>query len=139
MVQGGSGEKVYFDIPCVTVTWRPADGYILIEMKAWCESSEYAAALEAALVAIREQKATKQVVDARAGRALVERDQQFVATDWLPRALAAGLKYTALVMPKSQVATVNVENIATRAPTSGSPNTRFFATLREAATWIRSL
>jgi hypothetical protein len=35
MMQGGSGEKVYFDIPCVTVTWRPAEGYILIEMKAW--------------------------------------------------------------------------------------------------------
>lgn len=57
---------------------------------------------------LREEGATKWLSDNRQVDAHSPEDTEWINTDWLPRAIEAGWKYWALVVPKETIALMNM-------------------------------
>jgi hypothetical protein len=132
------GEKVYLDAPYVSVRWVSAGRWVQVEWKAWANSSEYRAAHETVLLAIRENRASKNLIDAMNARVISDADQRWLIEDWIPRAIAAGRRWTALVLPKSALGRTISENID-KLPRPNRTKVQYFQTVEEAAAWLSTV
>ena len=132
-----AGDRVYIDEPYVSVRWDSGGGWVIAEWKAWATSSELRAAHETALLALVENRASKWLIDARAMRVVVKEDQRWLAEDFVPRMVAAGAHTSAVVLPKSGLASMNMEDVARNHPLTPVQR-RVFATLDEAKAWLRT-
>ena len=130
--------KVYLDAPYATVGWDGDGHWVLVEWKAWANSSEYRAAHEAILEAIRENRASRNLIDALQGRVVTDADQKWLIDDWIPRAVAAGRRWTAIVMPTSPLGRTISENID-KGPRPSLTKVQYFETVAEAAAWLSSV
>jgi hypothetical protein len=128
-------DKVYLETPYVLVHWQSDGPWVFVEWKAWANSTEYRAAHEAILGAIRDHRASRLLIDARQAKVISEDDQRWLTTDWIPRAVAAGRRWTAVVMPSSALVRTIVENIDKR-PAQGTPEVRYFDTVEAAGVWL---
>ncbi len=81
-----SSSKIYLDAPYVTVSWQRGQRWVFMEWKAWANTPKLREAHELALKAIRENRASSMLVDQRRGRVIVDEDQLWMASDWVPRA-----------------------------------------------------
>jgi hypothetical protein len=68
-------------------------------------------------------------------KAIQQSDQDWLDAEWFPRALAAGLKRMAVVLPQRGLVVMNLKDIVNRLPVN-KLEVEFFATLEEAARWI---
>jgi hypothetical protein len=132
------GDRLYLDKPYVSVRWESGGPWVLAEWKAWANSTEYRAAHEEILGVIREHHAPRFLIDARNARVVSEQDQEWINTNWIPRAVAAGRRWTAVVMPTSALVKTIVENID-RHPTSGTVGVRYFDTVDQARAWLSAV
>ena len=132
------GDRVYVDKPYVGIRWVSDGGWVLVEWKDWADSQEYRAAHETILMAIRENHASKNLIDATHAKVVSESDQKWLIENWIPRAVAAGRRSTAVVMPKSALGRTISENIDKR--TSASRTTvEYFETAADAAAWLSTV
>jgi hypothetical protein len=131
-------DKVYLDAPYVTVRWDGDGHWVLVEWKAWANSSEYRAAQEVVLVAMSENLASRNLIDATHARVVSGDDQVWLIENWIPRAAAAGRRWTAIVMPKSALGRTISENIDRR-PLPNATTVEYFETVEEAAAWLSSV
>jgi hypothetical protein len=124
--QPSDQDPVYFNRPGVAlVTWNPDLRAAYLESQGWADASESHAALDAVIRALRAHRGSRCLVDNRK-KAIKPADQEWIAEDWLPRALGAGLRLTAIVEPESGPATVTIQEI----------EVRYFATVTRAAEWL---
>jgi hypothetical protein len=130
-----ASDRVYCDEAYVCIRWDNRGKWVSAEWKGWANSDEFRAAHNLALVAIRENQATKWLVDSRAMRVVIEEDQRWLAETWIPSIVRAGIRWTAIVQPKSEVARLNVQNVNAVAR-SDKEDARFFTTLEEAERWL---
>ena len=106
--------------------------------KAFANSAELRSTLEMGITATRENRATRWLVDGLNMRVVPLDDQKWIAEDWVPRVMAAGVKFTAFVLPRSELAKLNLEATTARASSlNPSDNAmRFFPTRQEAVAWL---
>ncbi len=135
MAPGESSDKSHYEEPYVSIRWISAARRVEVEWKAWANAAEFRAALEAALGAVREHHASKLLVDFLHAKVFAEEVQKWLAEDWIPRARAAGLSWTALVLPKSELIKFNIESALAKAQ-SVHDKVRFFATIEQAVSWL---
>jgi hypothetical protein len=64
-----------------------------------------------------------------------EEGQRWLDADWIPRAVTAGRRWTAVVMPSSALARTIVENVDKR-PADSRVEARYFDTADEARTCL---
>jgi hypothetical protein len=119
----------------VSIRWDSRGGWVSAEWKGWANSAEFRAAHNLALTAIQENHATKWLVDSGKMRVVVEEDQRWLAETWIPSIIRAGIRFTAIVQPKSAVARLNVQNVNAVAR-SDQEDARFFTTLEDAKRWL---
>jgi hypothetical protein len=131
-------DKVYLDTPYVSVRWAGEGRWVLVEWKAWANTTEYRAGHEAILQAIRENRASRNLIDALQGRVVTDADQKWLIDDWIPRAVAAGRRWTAIVMPTSALGRTISENID-KGPRPSLTKVEYFQTVDEAAAWLSSV
>src|ERR1700693_1608421 len=105
------GGKVYLDTPYVLVRWDPDGPWIYVKWKAWANSSEYRATQEVIIHAFRENHASRDLIDSTDRRVFSDDDQKWLVENWMPRAAAAGRRWTAIVMPTSALGRTIAENI----------------------------
>ena len=131
------GDGVYFNHPGVAVvTWDPTIRAARIEWQGWANPTEFAAANEAITCALQEHHGSRALGDCRNMKAIQQSDQDWAAKEWLPRAISAGLTRMALVIAKSGLAQMNVENVIARVPGTKLA-VGYFETVKEAADWLR--
>src|ERR1700680_563833 len=123
-------DKTYLDTPYVCVRWIGGGPWVLVEWKAWANSSEFRAAHETVLIALRENHASRNLIDATASKVVSNDDQKWLIETWIPRAAAAGRRWTAVVMPKSALARTISENIDKR-PRPNLTKVEYFDTVEE--------
>jgi hypothetical protein len=82
-----------------------------------------------------EHHGSRWLVDGTKMRVVKQSDQDWIDRTWLPHALAAGLKRVALVIPKSGLAMMNVEDMVRRIPNT-KMDVAYFATVEEAREWL---
>jgi len=129
-------EGVYFDAPGVaSVKWDEDGQLVLVEWKGWANATEFSELLEAEIVALRKHKGSRMLADCRRQKVLNPADQDRANKAWLPRALAAGLKRFAVVLPSSVLAEVNLKASLAQVPATAL-DVAYFATAEQARGWL---
>jgi hypothetical protein len=124
--QPSDQDPVYFNHPGVAlVTWNPDLRAACLESQGWADTGESHAALDAVIRALRAHRGSRCLVDNRK-KAIKAADQEWIAENWLPRAVGAGLRLTAIVEPESGPALVIIKAI----------DVRYFSTVVRAAEWL---
>jgi hypothetical protein len=131
-------DKCYLDTPYVSVRWVSEGRWVLVEWKAWANSSEYRAAHESVLLALRENHASRNLIDATEAKVVSDDDQKWLIENWIPRATAAGRRFTAVVLPRRPLARTISENIDKR-PRLNPTKVQYFPTVKEAAAWLSTV
>jgi hypothetical protein len=127
---------VYFDAPGVaSVRWDEDGQLVLVEWHGWANSNEFAALLAAEIEALRKHKGSRLLADCRRQKVLNPADQERANKEWLPRALAAGLKCFAVVVPSSVLADVNLKASLDKVPATAL-RVAYFTTPEEAPAWL---
>ena len=127
---------VFFDKPGVaSVRWDEDGQLVLVEWQGWANPSEFADLLEAEIVALRKHRGSLMLADCRRQKGLRAADQVRASEVWLPRALAAGLKRMAVVLPTSGLAAANLKERLAKARLAAL-EVAYFATPEEARVWL---
>lgn len=117
------------------MTWDEAIGAARIEWQGWANPSEFVAANDAVITALKQHRGTKSLGDCRYLKVIKQSDQDWINQEWFPNAIAAGLKRMALVVAQSGLAQMIVEDIVSRVPGT-KLDVAYFATIKEATSWL---
>jgi hypothetical protein len=132
-----TAHDVFFDVPGVaSVRWKEDRQLVLVEWQGWANATEFSALLEAEIAALRKHRGTRILADCRRQKVLRPADQERANKEWLPRALAAGLKCFAVVVPSSALAELNLKASLDKVPAEAL-KVAYFATPEEAWDWLR--
>lgn len=93
--------------------------------------------LNTGIDALTEHNAIKWVSDDRENLALPPEDTAWSKEDWFPRALAAGWKYWALIVPQNIMARMNMKEFVDSYAEQGL-RIRVFSKPEEAIAWIKT-
>jgi hypothetical protein len=130
------GDALYYNRPgVVVVTWDATLQAVHIAAQGWADPTESRESLDAGLRALIEHHGSRWLVDGSNMKVVQQTDQDWINENWLPRALAAGLRRTAMVIPKSGLAMMNVDDMAGRGP-DDQIDFRLFSTIEKAAEWL---
>ena len=91
------------EVPCVVMTWR---GY--------ATTGQFRAANERVLEVLAERQASKLLGDIKEFVLIGSDDQAWLSSDWIPRAVQAGLRKVALTSPAFYFNRVAVETVGQR-------------------------
>jgi SpoIIAA-like len=134
--EGNATGEDYFHVPGVaSVRWDTNIQAVVETWEGWADSDEFQAILDAGVQAMSENRGSRWLADCRLQRVLKAADQEAGNKRWLPRALAAGLKRFAVVLPASGLAKANIQDHL-RAAASKQLEMAYFATLEEAQQWL---
>ena len=129
-------DGVYFNAPgTASVKWDGAAATVLAEWEGWANSAEFAAMLEAGVQALKDHRGSRWLADCRRQKVLSPADQDRADREWLPRALAAGLKKFAVVLPESGLAGMNLKDRLKEVPHT-TLQVAYFATVEQAREWL---
>lgn len=116
------------------VTWDANWNVVHIEAKGWADTAESHAVLDSALRAMTDHQGSRWLVDGRDMQAMKPSDLQWINDVWLPTAIAAGLRVAAIVMPTSEMAMQNIDDMATAA--EDKIEVRYFSSVENARQWL---
>ena len=120
--------SIFFDesVSCITVIWRN-----------YATSTQLRFIHESILHHLQEHGVNKVLGDDSALPTIHAEDQEWIIKEWLPRAMAAGLKATANKQPLSHFGKVSVGNVQAGLP--AGLITRSFDTLEDARAWLHGV
>ena len=110
---------------------------MLVEWEGWADSAEFRTLLEAGVRALVEHRGSRWLADCRRQKALKPADQDWGDKVWLPLVVASGLKRFAIVLPESQLATINLQDRENTMRGMGL-QVEYFHTVEEARSWLAS-
>jgi hypothetical protein len=129
-------QDVYFNTPGVaSVRWDQGAKLVMVEWEGWADSTEFKELLDAEIRALQAHRGSRVLVDCRQQKVLNPADQERANREWLPRALAAGLKRFAVVLPKSGLAEMNIRDALGKVPDT-ELQVAYFATVEEGKAWL---
>jgi hypothetical protein len=127
---------LYFNAPgTASVRWESPAATVLVEWEGWANSTEFAAILDAEVRALKDHGGSRLLADCRRQRVLIPADQERAGREWLPRALAIGLKRFAVILPTSGLARMNLKNSLDAVP-STRLEVGYFDTVDQAREWL---
>jgi hypothetical protein len=116
------------------VTWDADWNVVHIEAKGWADTAESHVVLDSAIQAMTDHQGSRWLFDGRDMKAIKASDLRWITEVWLPRALAAGLRVAAIVMPRSVKAMKNIDDMAKAA--ENGIEVRYFSTVEKARQWL---
>jgi hypothetical protein len=135
-MSASSPDDVDFNIPGVAIVkWDLTSEAAHMEWLGWADSAEFRGANDALIRVITKHRSSRILGDSRKIKVIKKSDQAWVNNDWFPRILAAGLKRMALVIPESNLAKMNIDNLISRVPGS-LLDVAYFATIEDARRWL---
>ncbi len=129
----------YFDSPSITIRWNEKDRNVEQEWKGYASSEDYRIIADKTLALLVEKGAADLLTDTRGMEVILPDDQAWTEADWVPRAMAAGLRRMAVVMPEKAVAQLSVARLSDRVDfeTIGLERV-FFDSVEKARAWLRT-
>src|SRR3989442_705002 len=110
-------KDTYFSAPGVaTVRWDQPSSTVLVEWEGWANTAEFKALLEGEIQALKDHAGSRLLADCRRQRVLNPADQERADHEWLPRAIEAGLKRFAIVLPVSDMAAGHIQERLGKVP-----------------------
>lgn len=130
-------DQTYFTVPGVaSVKWVEVEKLVLVRWEGWANSTEFGELLDAEVRALKEHGGTCLLADCRLQRVLSTDDQQRANREWVPRAVQAGLKRFAVVLPVSDMAAGHIQERLNEVPGSAF-EVAYFTTVEDAKEWVR--
>lgn len=105
---------IFFNQRWLTVHWDDEIQAVWMEWKGYSEAEEYRSGLDAGAELVRQKRANRWLADMRLLGPVRQEDQDWSNQIWFPRAIAAGVRYMALVSPQAAVARMSVKRIMRR-------------------------
>lgn len=105
---------VYYNERWLTLRWDETIQAVWAEYKGYAEGEEYRAGYEAGLSLLRQKRACRWLSDARLMAPISQADQRWLNSEWIPRMIAAGLRWSAVVSPRAAVARLSVKQIVSK-------------------------
>ena len=131
-----AGGDVYFNAPgTASVKWDGAGATVVVEWEGWANSAEFAAMLESGVRALKDHRGSRWLADCRLQKVLIPADQERASREWLPRALAAGLRRFAVIPPTSGLARTNLKDSLSAVPATRL-EVGYFDTVEQAREWL---
>lgn len=127
----------HMDQPNVTLLWDDTLRSVVITWRGFNEGQEFRAPMERALEVLRANRASRWLADLRDAKVNTAEDQQWLQSDLIPRAMQAGNRFTAFVVPKSTIAKLGVQRVLRQVGAIES-ETRFFDSMEAARKWLAS-
>ena len=120
------------------VTWDANWNVVHIEAQGWADTAESCAILDSAIDAMTDHQGSRWLVDGRDMHAIKPSHQEWITENLLPRALAAGLRVAAIVIPRDAEAwkspAVRFRSMAKAA--DDEIDVRYFSTVEKAREWL---
>jgi hypothetical protein len=113
-------------IPCLTVRWR-----------SYATSAQLRYIHECLIRLINRHRVSKILGDDSDLVSIASVDQHWIAREWMPRAIVAGLRTVASIKPRAYFGQTSINNILSFVPADLA--IRSFEGLREARDWLRSV
>ena len=127
---------IYYDERWMTIRWDDSVKAVWSEYKGYAEGEEFRAGHEAGLRLQREKGTSRWLCDARNMAPIRQVDQHWLNTDWVPRGIAAGGRWLALVSPKAAVARMSVKQVVSNVNDIKFV-TNYFDNMEAARDWLR--
>ncbi len=129
--------QIYYEKPNVVVGWDEEVGCSYIKWKGFAYGEDFKTALNKVVQILSEKQGTKHLTNLEKSRVVSQDGREWIGRDWLPRARAAGLKHTAFVLPKSELAQTSLNRTLEGAPNRSSD--AYFDNEEAAREWLKSL
>lgn len=112
----------------------------VIELKwnGFVNSQNYRNALDKALDIAKENGITKWLTDARKVKVISLSDQEWVISDWVPRAVKCGYKYQAMIVPEDAFGKMSSDELVSEVE-GKSIVAKNFTDKSNALTWLNSI
>lgn len=95
---------IFYDSPQATVTWNEEKKVVILQWKSFAKGEQYRTPLNKLLELSVQKRSNKALYDSRYLAVISSDDQEWVAQEWYPRSIEAGIKYSALLVPHKAVA-----------------------------------
>jgi hypothetical protein len=129
---------VHLDEPYLTIHWDQDIRAVWMEWKspAVATSEQFRRVQNAGIELLRQKGTHKWIADIRNLGPITPADAKFSSDDWFPRALAAGMRWMALVVPKKIVTKMTMKLTMNKVQDTRLV-TAYFDELEEARAWLR--
>ena len=132
-----AGREVVFRSGGVEIAWNAEIESVEYVPERGLELEEAKVALNKAIQLLKDRKAYKILVDVRAHDRFGPEEGAWVEREWVPRAVEAGMKVIALVLPKALIAAMEIDKTAGRIdPTATGHKRRMFESSESARDWL---
>lgn len=135
---------LYLDASFLRVNWDDDLKCVVMDHKdVFVEGEEYRTALTKVLDLVEEKRCIRLLADGRKMKIITPEDQRWIEQTWLPRSKRLGIRYSALILPKSVVSTMAVNRIMERFTSAGGKDVEiiraYFDDIPNARAWLRSV
>lgn len=122
----------------ITIRWDEALKASWAEAKAYAEGEELRAGYNAMLELCRQKRNSRYLADARNLAPISQADQRWLNEEWFPQIVAAGVRFMAIVMPKSAIARLSATQILSKM-NDVTFVTNHFDDIEAARAWLRTV
>jgi hypothetical protein len=125
------------DNPICTVSYDPSIPCLMVRWRSYATSAQLRYIHECLIQLIKKHRVSKILGDDSDLVSIASIDQHWIAREWMPRAIAAGLRTVASIKPRAYFGQTSIRNILSFVPAGLA--IRSFESLREARDWLRSV
>lgn len=129
---------VYFEDKNWLIEWDEIRKWIKIDMIGFVQGEAHRNGSMKVVELMKQKKATKILTDTRQAKVLGLAEQKWVNEVWVPMMKAAGMRYTATVLPQNVIAQMSINAIAKTNKTVADLENAYFGTIEEAQDWLRT-
>jgi hypothetical protein len=123
------------DNPICTVSCDPEVPCLVVQWKGYATTAQTRFVHECVIQLIKKHHVSKILGDDRALVSIATADQHWIVSDWMPRAIAAGLKSAASIKPRGYFGKASVDRILSFVPAGLA--IRSFERIEEGKAWLR--
>ncbi len=129
-------ETTYFEESYASINWDDETQCLIMKWKGVVTDEKFKTTADKAVELLKSKGGSRWLADDTQLIAWSHDIQNWLAQDWHPRAVAAGLKYMAIVLPKSAMGRFTSQKLNTKV-TPGTVTTQYVETYEEAKAWLR--
>lgn len=126
---------IYFDAPHATVSWDNATKCVHVEWKGFVHGEMVTTVLNNALDLFRTKETDRWLADTRKLKVFSDEDSRWVNEDWFPRAIQAGVRRMALLVPESVLAQMALKRLMQKVK-DVELETAYFDSVEKAKAWL---
>jgi hypothetical protein len=130
--------ELYYQSPRFRVFWDPTIEAVINGGEGFVEGDELRRGMDKGLELLIQKRSSKWLAEMSHRKVHTDVDQKWIVDDWTPRAAAAGLRYTAFVLPTSVVSMMSLKRM-TRFVAEQRLEMRYVDDLEEARRWLKSV